>query len=107
MNRPTPLLVGVPAETKVDEFRVALTPDGVRELGAHGVEVVVEAGAGAGSSLTDDDYARAGAEVVKEAAEVWERADLVCKVKEPQPHEFEHFRPDLTVFTYLHLAAYP
>jgi alanine dehydrogenase len=107
MNRPTPLLVGVPAETKVDEFRVALTPDGVRELGAHGVEVVVEAGAGAGSSLTDDDYARAGAEVVKEAAEVWERAGLVCKVKEPQPHEFEHFRPDLTVFTYLHLAAYP
>ena len=107
MNRPTPLLVGVPAETKVDEFRVALTPDGVRELGAHGVEVVVEAGAGAGSSLADDDYARAGAEVVKEAAEVWERADLVCKVKEPQPNEFEHFRPDLTVFTYLHLAAYP
>jgi alanine dehydrogenase len=107
MNRPTPLLVGVPAETKVDEFRVALTPDGVRELAAQGVPVLVEAGAGAGSSLTDDDYTRAGAEVVKDAAEVWERADLICKVKEPQPHEFEHFRSDLTVFTFLHLAAYP
>jgi alanine dehydrogenase len=107
MDRPTPLLVGVPAETKVDEFRVALTPDGVRELAAQGVPVLVEAGAGAGSSLTDDDYTRAGAEVVKAAAEVWERADLVCKVKEPQPHEFEHFRPDLTIFTFLHLAAYP
>jgi alanine dehydrogenase len=107
MDRPTPLLVGVPAETKVDEFRVALTPDGVRELAAQGVPVLVEAGAGAGSSLTDDDYTRAGAEVVKAAAEVWERADLICKVKEPQPHEFEHFRPDLTIFTFLHLAAYP
>jgi alanine dehydrogenase len=107
MDRPTPLLVGVPAETKVDEFRVALTPDGVRELAAQGVPVVVEAGAGAGSSLTDDDYTGAGAEVVKAASEVWERADLICKVKEPQPHEFEHFRPDLTIFTFLHLAAYP
>ena len=107
MSRPSSLLVGVPTETKVDEFRVALTPDGVRELRAQGVDVVVEAGAGAGSSLTDDDYVRAGAEVVKTAADVWERADLVCKVKEPQPHEYEWFRPDLTVFTYLHLAAYP
>ena len=107
MHRPTPLLVGVPAETKVDEFRVALTPDGVRELASQGVPVLVEAGAGAGSSLTDDDYTRAGAEVVKDAAEVWGRADLICKVKEPQLHEFEHFRPDLTVFTFLHLAAYP
>jgi alanine dehydrogenase len=107
MSRPSSLLVGVPTETKVDEFRVALTPDGVRELRAQGVDVVVEAGAGAGSSLTDDDYVRAGAEVVKTAADVWERAELVCKVKEPQPHEYEWFRPDLTVFTYLHLAAYP
>ena len=107
MSRPSSLLVGVPTETKVDEFRVALTPDGVRELRAQGVDVVVEAGAGAGSSLTDDDYVRAGAEVVKTAGDVWERADLVCKVKEPQPHEYEWFRPELTVFTYLHLAAYP
>ena len=107
MSRPSSLLVGVPTETKVDEFRVALTPDGVREMRAQGVDVVVEAGAGAGSSLTDDDYLRAGAEVVKTAADVWERADLVCKVKEPQPHEYEWFRPDHTDFTKLHLAANP
>jgi alanine dehydrogenase len=107
MNQPSPLLVGVPTETKTDEFRVAITPDGVRELRAQGVTVVVEAGAGAGSSLTDDDYTGAGAEVVKTADEVWERADLICKVKEPQPHEYAWFREGLTIFTYLHLAAYP
>jgi alanine dehydrogenase len=99
--------VGVPTEIKVDEFRVALTPEGVRELESHGVEVVVEAGAGAGSGLTDDDYRRAGAEIVATAAEVWERADLICKVKEPLKEEFAHFRDDLVLFTYLHLAAYP
>ncbi len=101
------LVVGVPTETKVDEFRVALTPDGVRELGAHGVDVVVQAGAGAGSGLPDDDYRRAGATVVDGAAAVWERAELVCKVKEPQPDEVGWFRPGLVIFTYLHLAAYP
>jgi alanine dehydrogenase len=101
------LVVGVPTETKVDEFRVALTPEGVRELHMHGVEVLVQAGAGVGSSIADDAYARAGATVVTAAAEVWERAGLVCKVKEPLEEEFEFFRPDLTVFTYLHLAAYP
>jgi alanine dehydrogenase len=101
------LTVGVPAETKVDEFRVALTPEGVRELHMHGVDVLVQAGAGEGSSIGDDAYRRAGAEVVLSAKEVWERADLVCKVKEPLEEEFEFFRPDLTVFTFLHLAAYP
>jgi alanine dehydrogenase len=101
------LVVGVPTETKVDEFRVALTPEGVRELNSHGVEVLVQAGAGAGPGVTDDDYRRAGAEVVPTAAEVWERAGLICKVKEPQPDEYAHFRPDLVIFTYLHLAAYP
>ena len=107
MSQPSALLVGVPTETKTDEFRVAITPDGVRELTAQGTSVLVEAGAGGGSSLTDDDYLRAGAEVVKTADEVWERADLICKVKEPQPHEYAWFRDDLTIFTYLHLAAYP
>jgi alanine dehydrogenase len=107
MSQPSPLLVGVPTETKTDEFRVAITPDGVRELTAQGTSVLVEAGAGGGSSLTDDDYLRAGAEVVKTSDEVWERADLICKVKEPQPHEYAWFRDDLTIFTYLHLAAYP
>jgi alanine dehydrogenase len=101
------LRVGVPAETKIDEFRVAVTPEGVRELRMHDIEVLVQAGAGAGSSLPDDAYRRAGAEVVDDPAEVWERAELICKVKEPLEEEFAHFRADLTLFTYLHLAAYP
>ena len=101
------LVVGVPAEVKDDEWRVALTPDGVRELAANGVSVVVEAGAGRGASITDDDYRRSGADVVDGAGEVWGRAGLVCKVKEPQAEELGHLRDDLTLFTYLHLAAYP
>jgi alanine dehydrogenase len=102
-----PLVVGVPREVKAEEHRVALTPEGVRELLQHEVEVVVEAGAGRDSSIPDEDYRRAGATVVEGAAEVWERAGLVCKVKEPQPEEWTWFRPGLVVFTYLHLAAYP
>ncbi len=101
------LVIGVPREIKADEHRVAITPDGVREVGQYGVSVLIEAGAGADSSFPDDDYRRAGAEIVAEPAQVWERAGLICKVKEPQPSEFVHFRPDLTIFTYLHLAAYP
>ena len=101
------LKVGVPTEIKVDEFRVALTPDGVRELDSAGIEVLVQAGAGAGSGIGDDVYRRAGAEIVDGAAGVWERADLVCKVKEPLESEFGFFRPDLVLFTFLHLAAYP
>ncbi|HEX6424330.1 MAG TPA: alanine dehydrogenase [Acidimicrobiales bacterium] len=101
------LRVGVPAETKIDEFRVAVTPEGVRELRMHDIEVLVQAGAGAGSSLPDDAYRRAGAEIVDDPAEVWERAELICKVKEPLEEEFAYFRADLTLFTYLHLAAYP
>src|SRR6478672_2680499 len=99
--------VGVPREIKPDEHRVAITPDGVREVGQYGVTVLIEAGAGSDSSFPDNDYRRAGAEIVASADEVWERADLVCKVKEPLPSEFGYFRPDLTLFTYLHLAAYP
>jgi alanine dehydrogenase len=102
-----PYVVGVPREVKSEEHRVAMTPDGVRELEQHGVDVLVEAGAGAESSLPDDAYRRAGAEIVTDTADVWDRADMVCKVKEPQPDEFAHLRPDLTLFTYLHLAAYP
>ncbi len=100
-------LVGVPAEIKADEYRVAMTPDGVRELHAHGVDVVVEAGAGVGASIPDADYRAAGAEVATTAAEVWERSDIVCKVKEPQPSEYDRFRDGQVLFTYLHLAAYP
>ena len=102
-----PLTVGVPREIKDDEHRVAITPDGVRELLHVGADVVIEAGAGADSSIPDDDYRRAGATIVEQADEVWERAGLVCKVKEPQPSEVARFRPGLVLFTYLHLAAYP
>jgi alanine dehydrogenase len=101
------LVVGVPSEIKVDEFRVAVTPEGVRELEMHGIEVLVQAGAGAGSGLPDDAYRAAGAEIVPAAEDVWQRAQLVCKVKEPLPDEFAWFRDDLTIFTFLHLAAYP
>ena len=101
------LVVGVPTEIKTDEFRVAVTPEGVRELEMHGVEVLVQAGAGAGSGLPDQAYRAAGAEIVESPDEVWERSGLICKVKEPLGEEFAWFRDDLTVFTYLHLAAYP
>ena len=97
--------VGVPRETKEGEHRVALTPDGARELVAHGHRVVVEQGAGEDSSIHDAEYRAAGA-ALGTAEEAW-AAELVVKVKEPQPGEFAHLRPDLTLFTYLHLAAYP
>ncbi|MGH9194008.1 MAG: alanine dehydrogenase [Acidimicrobiales bacterium] len=101
------LAVGIPTEIKEDEARIAITPDGVRELNTHGIDVLVQAGAGAGSSLDDDTFRRAGAEIVAEAPELWERAGLICKVKEPQPSEFAYFRKGQAIFTYLHLAAYP
>jgi alanine dehydrogenase len=101
------LVVGVPAEVKNSEHRVAITPDGVRELSLHDVDVLVESGAGAESSITDTEYEGAGAEIVATAAEVWERAELVCKVKEPQSDEYDLLREGLVLFTYLHLAAYP
>ncbi len=99
------MIVGVPAETKEGEHRVALTPDGVRELAAHGHQVLVEAGAGDDSSLPDAEYAAAGATVVT-ADDAW-AAELVVKVKEPQPAELGYLRPDLVLLTYLHLAAEP
>ncbi len=99
------MIVGVPAETKEGEHRVAITPDGVRELVAHGHRVLVEAGAGADSSIFDHEYVSAGAETVT-AGDAW-AADLVVKVKEPQAAEYALLRPDLVLFTYLHLAAYP
>jgi alanine dehydrogenase len=97
--------VGVPAEVKPGENRVALTPDGVHELTAHGVRVLVESGAGGPSSIDDADFAAAGAELV-DAEGAWS-AELVLKVKEPQAEEFAYLRRDLVLFTYLHLAAYP
>jgi len=103
----TPLTVGVPRERKLGEHRVAITPDGVHELVSQGVTVLVEHDAGAGSSITDHDLAAAGAEIVATAEATWDQADLVLKVKEPQPDEFARLRPGLVLFTYLHLAAYP
>ena len=100
------LTVGVPKETKTAEHRVALTPDGVRELERHGVEVFVETGAGEDSAISDGDYLAAGATIVPAASDAWSQR-LVVKVKEPQGAELDFLRADLTLFTYLHLAAYP
>jgi alanine dehydrogenase len=99
--------VGVPKEVKEDEWRVALTPAGVRELTSAGHQVFIEAGAGEGSSMPDDDFVRTGAKVLKSADDVWAESDLVCKVKEPVPSEFHRLgtRSDQVLFTYLHLAA--
>jgi alanine dehydrogenase len=97
--------VGIPTEVKPDEYRVAVTPAGVRELCVAGHEVLVQSGAGDGVSLRDADYAGAGARMVDDATEVWAAVDLVCKVKEPVAEEYAHLRADLTLFAYLHLAA--
>jgi len=99
------MTVGCPREIKVEENRVALTPPGAAQLVRRGVPVVVERGAGQGADYTDQEYAEAGAELVATAAEVFERADLVIKVKEPQPSELALLRPEHLLFTYLHLAA--
>ncbi len=99
------MIIGIPAEVKTAENRVAMTPDGVRELTARGHEVRVETGAGLGSSFADDDFAAVGARMVGRE-DAW-GAELVCKVKEPQESEFVYLREDLVLFTYLHLAAYP
>ena len=101
------ITVGVPREIKTDEHRVAITPDGVHEMVNHGLTVVIENGAGNDSSITDDDYRAVGAEIANDAETVWGRAGIVLKVKEPQRNEFAFMRRDLTIFTYLHLAAYP
>ena len=96
--------IGVPKEIKLDEQRVALTPDAVRELVTHGLEVKIESGAGAGAGIGDDAFRNAGAQLVSRD-EAW-AAHLVVKVKEPQPEEFGFLRNDMVLFTYLHLAAY-
>ena len=97
--------IGVPTEIKEAEYRVAITPAGARELEVAGHDVFVQAGAGEGSSLTDADYERAGATIVPDAETAWGEVDMVLKVKEPIAPEFGFLRPDLTLFTYLHLAA--
>jgi alanine dehydrogenase len=97
--------VGVPTEIKTDEYRVALTPAGVRELVDAGHEVVVQQGAGLGSAITDEDYVAQGAQILPDAAAVFGEAEMIVKVKEPQPVEVAMLEPRHTLFTYLHLAA--
>jgi len=101
------MIVGVPREIMSWERRVSLTPAGAAALAARSHTVLVERGAGEGAGFPDPLYAAAGAELREAAAEVWERAELVVKVKEPLPEEYPYFRPGLTVFTFLHLAAHP
>jgi alanine dehydrogenase len=98
------MIVGVPKEIKNNEYRVGMTPGGVREFVHHGHTVLVERSAGEGSSFTDEAYAAAGAELVDSAQEVFARAEMIVKVKEPQPVEIEMLRPGQILFTYLHLA---
>jgi alanine dehydrogenase len=99
------LIVGIPQEVKDNEYRVAATPEGVRELSRAGHRVVVEAGAGSGSAIDDGDLRDAGAEILPDADAVFAEAELIVKVKEPQPEEYERFREGQALFTYLHLAA--
>ena len=101
------MLIGVPTEIKNHEYRVGLTPASVRELVHHGHSVLVQAGAGTAIGLDDDQYAAAGAELAPDAATVFARADMIVKVKEPQPQECRMLRPGQVLFTYLHLAPDP
>src|ERR687895_476946 len=99
--------VGVPTEIKTDEYRVSLTPAGVRELVEHGHEVIVQAGAGVGSTIPDEEYTAQGARIAPDARSVFDEAEMVLGVKEPQPEEVAMLRPDHLLFTYLHLAPDP
>ena len=99
--------IGVPKEIKVHEYRVGMMPASVREAVAHGHDVLVQSGAAERQGLSDDDYRKAGAKIVPTAEDVFASAEMIVKVKEPQPHEFKMLRQGQTLFTYLHLAADP
>lgn len=101
------MIIGVPKEIKDHETRVGLVPSAATALREAGHEVLVQTHAGEGSTLSDDEYTEAGATIVPFASDVWSRADLIVKVKEPQPSEYVFFRPELILFTYLHLAPLP
>lgn len=101
------MIVGTVRETKTEEYRVALTPDGVADIVGAGHQVLVEVGAGVGSNYLDAEYREAGAELVGTPEEVYARAELMCEVKEPQPQEYDLLREGQILFTYLHLAAEP
>ena len=99
------MIVGIPSEVKTDEYRVSMLPVGVEELVNRGHQVGVQSGAGLGSGLADHDYLKAGAEMVASGSDVFQRADLIVKVKEPQPSEYSLVRPGQLLFTYFHFAA--
>ena len=101
------MIIGVPKEVKNLEFRVGIVPAGVQALVDAGHKVFIETNAGAGSSMPDSEYKKAGAQILQKAADVWKKADMVVKVKEPYGDEPSYFRPNLTLFTYLHLAPIP
>ena len=101
------MLIGVPKEIKTQEYRVGLVPSSVKEFVSKGHEVLVETGAGAAINFTDEIYKKAGAKIASSAKEVFEKADMIIKVKEPQAHECKMLREDQVLFTYLHLAADP
>jgi alanine dehydrogenase len=101
------MLIGIPSEIKQQEHRVGLVPSSVKEFTANGHQVMVQAGAGLGINFSDQDYKDVGAELVATAEEIFERAEMIIKVKEPQPSEFKLIRKDQIIFTYLHLAADP
>jgi alanine dehydrogenase len=104
-NEDLDMIIGVPKEIKADEYRVAMIPVGVEELTRCGHKVLIQSGAGQGSGISDDEYARNGAEIVADPAGIWGKADLVVKVKEPLPEEWPYLRPGQVVFTYFHFAA--
>lgn len=99
------MIIGVPREVKSDEYRVAMIPVGVEELKRSGHRVLIQAGAGMGSGIADERYVQSGAEIVAEASDIWQHADMIVKVKEPLPTEWEHMRAGQVVFTYFHFAA--
>ena len=99
------MLFGIPSETKIGEHRVSLTPEGARELTSRNQAVLIQSGAGTGSGYSDDAYRNAGCQIANTADEVWGTADLIVKVKEPQPSEYDLIRKDSALFTFLHLAA--
>src|SRR5438270_2872793 len=101
------MIIGVPKEVKNLEFRVGIVPAGVQALVEAGHKVFIETNAGAGSSMPDSEYKKAGAQILQKASDVWKKADMVVKVKEPYGDERSYFRPNLTLFTYLHLAPIP
>lgn len=101
------MIIGVPKEIKNNENRVALTPAGIISFVNSGHRVLIEKDAGIGSGFTNEDYANAGAEIIETAADVWAQAEMIMKVKEPLPSEYDYFREGLILFTYLHLAAEP